>query len=107
MKFDINEVVAEMLGAIKGSVEDDWTAVKDTMNSFMNARKERLKLLAELRIDNEISQNFFEERLKDEEKIISAELHAIAIISKAAAQRAANAALEVLGKAVKVALKAI
>lgn len=107
MNFDINEVISDMLAAIKGSVSEDWGTVKDTMNSFMNTRKERLKLLAELRIDNEISQEFFEKRLKDEEKIVAAELHTIAIISKVTAQNAANAALDVLGKAVKAVLKTI
>jgi hypothetical protein len=35
-------------------------------------------------------------RLKDEKKILESELHSIAIVSKSIAQKAANAAIEVL-----------
>src|SRR5687768_7610516 len=100
MAFDINEVIAQMLGAVKNSVKDDWKLVKETANAFLQTRKDRLELLASLRLNNEISQKFFLKRLEDEKKIMESELHAVAIITKAAAQRAANAAIDVLGKAV-------
>jgi len=100
MAFEINEVVAQMLGAVKTTVKDDWKLVKETANTFLQTRKDRLELLASLRLANEISQKFFLKRLEDEKKILESELHAIAIITKAMAQRAANAALDVLGKAV-------
>jgi hypothetical protein len=53
-----------------------------------------------LRLNNEINQKFFQKRLEDEKKIMESELHAVAIVTKAAAQRAANAALDILSKAV-------
>ncbi len=107
MNFDINEVLAGMLSAIKGSVEDNWDVVKSTANQFLERKKERLELLVELRISGDLSQEKFESRLLDEKLILEAELHAIAVLSKAVAQRAANAAIEVLGKAVKTAVSAI
>ncbi len=107
MNFDINEVLAGMLSAIKGSVEDNWDVVKSTANQFLERKKERLELLVELRISGDLSQEKFESRLLDEKLILEAELHAIAVLSKAVAQRAANAAIEVLGKAVKAAVSAI
>lgn len=100
MAFDMNEVVAQMLGAIKTTVKEDWKLVKDSAGSFLQSRKERLDLLASLRLNNEISQKFFIKRLEDEKKILESELHAVAVITKAAAQRAANAAIDVLSKAV-------
>ena len=100
MAFDINEVIAQMLGAVKNSVKDDWKLVKETANAFLQTRKDRLELLASLRLNSEISQKFFLKRLEDEKKIMESELHAVAIITKAAAQRAANAVIDVLGKAV-------
>lgn len=105
MNFDINEVLAEMLTAIKGSVGEDWPQVKSTANQFLQNKKERLSLLAELRISGDISQEKFLSRLEDEKLIAEAELHAIAVLSKAIAQKAANAAIEVLETAVKVAVK--
>jgi hypothetical protein len=100
MAFDINEVVAEMVGAVKTTVKNDWQLVKETAGTFLQTRKDRLELLASLRLNNEISQKFFLKRLEDEKKILESELHAVAIITKAMAQRAANAAIDVLSKAV-------
>jgi len=100
MAFDINEVVAEMVGAVKKTVKDDWQLVKETAGTFLQTRKDRLELLASLRLNNEISQKFFLKRLEDEKKILESELHAVSIITKAMAQRAANAAIDVLSTAV-------
>jgi hypothetical protein len=104
MAFDINEITAEMLGAVKTTVKDNWSMVKGTAGEFLQSRKDRLELLASLRINNEISQKFFLKRLEDEKKILESELHAVAIITKAGAQKAANAALDVLNKAVSKAI---
>ena len=100
MAFDINEVVAEMVGAVKRTVKDDWQLVKETAGTFLQTRKDRLELLASLRLNNEISQKFFLKRLEDEKKILESELHAVYIITKAIAQIADNAAIDVLSKAV-------
>ena len=107
MDFDINEVLANMLSAIKGTVEDNWDVVKSTAVQFLDRRKDRLELLAELRITGELSQEKFESRLADEKLIFEAELHAVAIISKAIAQKAINAAIDVLEGAVKTAIKSV
>lgn len=104
MNFDINEVLSDMLSAIKLSVKEDWPIVKETANDYLQSRKERLDLLTSLRLTDQISQNFFELRLKDEKDILESELHSIAILSKVAAENAANAAIEVITKAIKVAL---
>ena len=104
MNFDINEVLADMLSAVKGTVEDNWDEVKSTANQFLQRKKERLELLAVLRINGDLSQKKFESRLEDEKLIAEAELNAIAVISKAIAQKAANAAMVILHKAVKVAI---
>jgi hypothetical protein len=104
MKFDINEVIAEMSVAVKDVIGENWNEVLAVTNQFLQNRKERLELLAELRISGDISKKRFESRLKDETLIAEAEFHAIAVISKAIAQKAANAAMEVLENAVKTAI---
>lgn len=106
MEFDINEVLSGMLSAIKETVEDYWDDVKSTASQFLQRKKERLELIAELRIKGELSQEKFESRLKDEELIVEAELNAIAVVSKAIAQKAANAAMDILVKAVKAVISA-
>ncbi|TXK76069.1 hypothetical protein [Mesonia sp. K4-1] len=107
MNFDINEVLADMLTKIKNNVDENWDQVKDTSNQFLQNKKERLELLAELRISGELSEEKFQSRLKDEKLVLEAELHAIAVISKAIAQRATNGAIEVLEKAVRTAISTI
>lgn len=107
MNFDINEVLAQMLGAIKKSVKDDWSVIKTSANTFLQDKKDRLQLLTSLRIQNQISQEFFQKRLNDEKRILESELHSIAILTKVAAQNAANAAIDVLQMAINTALKLV
>lgn len=104
MKFEINEVLADMLGAIKKVAKENWDLLKVTASDFMQSRKLRFELLVSLRLENQISQEFFEARLKDEKDILQSELHAVAVITKATAQKAANAAIGVLEKAVNTIL---
>jgi hypothetical protein len=104
MAFDINEVVAQMLGSIKDTVKDNWNIVQDGANGYFQDHKSRLELFASLRLQKQISQKFFESRLADEEKILESELHSIAIITKAIAQKAANAAIDIFQSAVTKAL---
>ena len=107
MKFDINKVVSDMLCAIKGTVEDGWEEVKVVSDQFLQRKKERLELIAELRITGDISQEKFESRLKDEKLILEAELNALAVISKAMVQKAANAAVDILSNAVNTAISTV
>lgn len=101
MKFDIDQTINDMLAAIKGVVSDNWEDVKTVATEFLKRRKDRLKMIAEMRISGELSQEKFESRLNDEKLIVEAELNAVAVISKAIAQKAVNAAMDVLTKTVK------
>lgn len=104
MKFDIDKTLANMIEAIKDSLGKNWKSGKETVEQFLQARKMRLDFIIMARLEEEISDGFFKKSMEEEEKILAAELHAVAIIAKAAAQHAANAALEVLYKAVRTAL---
>lgn len=104
MKIDINEILAEMLEAIKGIIKDDWNVVRKPANTFMQSKKDRLELLASMRISGAIDNSFFEKRLADEKEILTSELHSIAIVNKVKAQNAANAAFKVLEKVITTAL---
>lgn len=104
MNFDINEVTANMLSAVQGTLKEDWDLVKKNASIFIQNRKLRLELLTQMRIAGEISNDFFAKRLEDEKQLLVSELHAMVIINKVAAQNAANAAIKVLEDAVKVVL---
>ena len=104
MNLDINQVFADVVSAIKGEVKDDWSIVKDATNGFLISKQGRIELLISLRMADEISDEFFKKRLADEKDILQSELSAVALISKVTAQNAANAALNVLQKAVETAI---
>jgi len=105
MKFDINEILASMLDAMKGSIKDDWPVVKNSANNFIQSKKDRLELLGNMRLQVAINDDFFEKRLADEKEILISELHSIAIVNKVLAQNAANAAFKVLEDVINTALK--
>lgn len=105
MNIDINEVLANMLNAMKGTVKDDWNVVKKSANNFIQSKKDRLELLANMRLIGAIDNDFFEKRLIDEKEILVSELHSIAIVNKVMAQNAANAAFKVLEDVITTALK--
>lgn len=105
MELDINEILADMLDAIKNSVKDDWKVVKKSANNFIQSKKDRLELLANMRLIGAIDNDFFEKRLADEKDILTSELHSIAIVNKVMAQNAANAAFKVLENVITTALK--
>lgn len=105
MNFDINEVLAQMLSAMKGTIKEDWNVVKETANKFLQSKKDRLELLASMRLSGEIDNDFFLNRLADEKEIMISELHAIAIVNKVLAQNAANAAIKILQDAVTTLIK--
>lgn len=107
MNFDINTVIADMTSAIKGTVTNNAGKIESAARQFLERDKDRLKLLAELRITGELTPEDFESRLGDQKLVIEAELNALEVIAKAVAQEAANAAINVLEKAVQVAIKGI
>lgn len=107
MDFNINEVLAGMANAVKDSLAEDWPEAKSVLNRFLQNRRARLELLAELRLNNEITNDDLISRLEDEKLLLDSELHTIAIIGKAAAQRAANAAIGFLEDAIAVAVRAL
>ena len=96
MIFDINKVLTDMLSVIKETVNGNWDAVKSTANEFIENDKERLQLLAELRISGDLPDEWFQSRMEDEKIILEAELNALEVVSKAKAMQAVNAAFDVL-----------
>lgn len=107
MNFDINTVIADMISAIKGTVVNNAGKIESAARLFLERDKDRLKMLAELRITGELTAEEFKSRLEDQKLVIEAELNALEVIAKAVAQEAANAAINVLEKAVEVAIKGI
>ena len=104
MSFDIDAVLGDMLIAVKDSVDADWDDVKGYAKQVFENEKEALAELAEQRLRGKITEEELKSELDDEKDTVEAELKAIQVMTKAMAQRAANAAMDVLSKAIKAAL---
>jgi hypothetical protein len=107
MKINIEETLKEMLTAMKLVATEHWKDVESTAKAFLERRKQRLELLATMRINGELSQEKFKSRLEDEKKILEAELNAMAVLSKAITQKAVNSAIDILEKTVEKAVSGI
>lgn len=101
MNFNIEQTLKEMLTVMSGVAKEHWKDVEAVSVNFFNRKKDRLEMLAKMRISGEITQARFESRLEDEKLILEAELNAIAVMSKAITQKAVNGAIDVLQKTVE------
>ncbi|MBU1368415.1 MAG: hypothetical protein KJ578_13755 [Bacteroidetes bacterium] len=104
MKFDTEQVFKDMLAAISGALKQDAPNARKTIDEFLKRRKRRLETVINFRLQNQISEAEFSSRLQDEKLMLEAEMEAMKAVSKAMAQKAANAAIEVLEKAVRLAV---
>jgi hypothetical protein len=105
--FNIEEVALSMLSALQGELKKDWPAAKATMENFMRRQQRILETEALYRINGQLDEENYKSRLEDKKRLMEAQLEAVKAVSKAMAQKAANAAIEVLENAVLLALKGL
>jgi len=101
MSIDIDAVISDMLSAIKKSVDADWNDIRGYAKQILENEKETISELADQRLKGEITEEELTSELKDEKDTIEAELKAIQVMTKAMAQRAANAAIDILLNAIR------
>jgi poly(A) polymerase Pap1 len=105
--FNIEEVALSMLSALQGELKKDWPAAKATMEDFIRRQQRILEIEALYRINGQLDEENYKSRLEDKKRLMEAQLEAVKAVSKAMAQKAANAAIEVLENAVLLALKGL
>jgi len=93
-----------MQSAMKGKLNGDWDSVKFTVQQFLERHKPRFKLLADLRISEDIPEITFLARLTDEKIFIDTEINSMAVVTKSIAKNAANATIDAFKMAVTLAL---
>jgi hypothetical protein len=107
MNFDINEVFAKMMAKAKAHSEEYWAEIKPATELFLERKKDRIQLLADMALKGEISEEKIKSRMEDEKLVLDSELHAIKVLTKAIAQKTANEVIDVLQGALISALKKI
>lgn len=100
MSFNIDIVMVDMLSAIKGTVENNWDIVKFNTSHLLQRDKERLQMLAVLRITGCLTDEKYQARLEDQKQVIESELSEFIAINETTAKLSAYAAIDVLEKAV-------
>ncbi len=104
MSFNFNSVLANMKTAAVDAVKDDLEEIPVYLRQIFEKEKEALKRLAEARITGEISESVFNHEMGREKDVLEVEMLTISIMTKAIAQKAINAALNVLTEAVRMAI---
>ena len=104
INFDLKNTFDEMLASAKQSAGEGGKEAKGVAKQFLQNRKERLQLLAELRLAGDLPDEKFMSRLEDEKLILEAELKAMAVISKSTAQSTAQSVINIFQSAVVKAL---
>lgn len=104
INFDLKDTFDEMLSSAKQSAGESGKEARGVATRFLQNRKERLQLLAELRLAGDLNDEKFKSRLEDEKLILEAELKAMAVISKSSAQNTAQSVINIFQSAVIKAL---
>lgn len=104
MAFEIDVVIGDMAQAIKGSVKQDWPDTKEVVKQFLDRRKERMKLIAELIFKGVLTIESAKPYFDIEKDLLEMEILGVSIITKAMAQKAATKAIKVLVDAVTTAI---
>lgn len=104
MSFDIDAVLGDMFSSVKDCVDSDWNDIAGYVKEVLEIEKEVLLDLAEQRLRGDITDDELKSELDDEKDTVEAEMKAIQVMTKVMAQRAANAVIDVLYKAIKEAL---
>ncbi len=105
MSFDINTVLKDMTRAIVDSAKEEAGDIKEFAKTILDNEIDSLKDLGEARINKVIDKRVFDREIEREKKVVEAELLTIQIMTKAMAEKATNAAIEIFVSAVKAAIK--
>ena len=103
MSFNIENTIKDMTSAISGVISGEWPGIKDCVEKAIDNEKEALSDIAEARLNGDIDDEDMKSHLDDEKIALEAALLACKVKAKVMAQKAANAAIEVLKEAIKVA----
>jgi hypothetical protein len=104
MSFDIEQVLKDMADAVADSVKEGAGDIKSSAKEILDLEKESLKELAEAKLKGNIDQEAFDREIEREKKVVEAELLTIEIMTKALAQKAVSAAIDVFVRAIKAAI---
>lgn len=102
--FDVNTILNDMAEAVQKTAAGEAGKINGYAERIMANEKTALEELAQARRFEEISDEEFLDEVEREKQVVQAELLTLQIMSKAMAQKAVNAAMDIFVNAVKLAL---
>jgi hypothetical protein len=107
MSIDVGAILQGAVGAAAEAVRNTAPQVEDFLREIAKGHEAAIKSLAEALASGDIDKDTFEDEMKDEGKTLEAELQAVAVLTKAIAQRAINAFRKALFDGITAAVKAV
>ena len=104
MSFDMDKTLDDMIGAAADVLSKDASKIKACVRRAHEESREALEDIARKRLSGAYDDDDVQSELEDEGKTLKAALLACKVQAKAAAQKAVNAAFDVLRKAIRAAL---
>ena len=91
MSIDFGAILETAVGAAADAVKNTAPQVEDFLREIARGHEEAIKAIADAFAKGDIDEETFKSEMDDEAKTLEAELQAVAVLTKAIAQRAINA----------------
>lgn len=107
MSFDFEATFESMVSAAQTELLEDTEQIRNQMKQILEDEKERLKLIAAIKLDPTATDAEFDTALENEKNVLENAALALEIQVRATAQQAINAAINVLNTALRAAVQAL
>ena len=104
MGFKIDQALEDMTGAVASVVSNDWPGIKSCVEKALQDEKDALKEIVDAHEAGDLTDEDLESQLEDEKLALESALLACQVKTKVMAQNAANAAINALTAAIKLAI---
>jgi len=107
MSFDFEDTFKSMVNAERTELLEDTEQIRNQMKQILEDEKDRLKLIAAIKLDPTATDAEFNAALENEKDVLENAALALEIQVRATAQQAINAAINVLNTALNTAIQAL
>ena len=107
MSFDFEATFRSMVDAAQAELLQDTDQIRSLTRQILEDEKERLRLIADIKLDPTATDAEFDVALENEKDVMKNASLTLEIQVRATVQQAINAAINVLNTALKAAIQAI
>ena len=104
MSLDIGNVFKEMASSAGETLQEEGAGLGNDFLDVLDNNKDTLSELIDARVNGDIDEEEFATEMEREKLVLEAEMLTLEIASKAAIQKAMNAAMDTLSGAIALAL---